>query len=238
MIYEWYSGSDRSQRVPSALAMLDQHLDEVPSEGRLERLEALLGRERDPNWRGYLLVRMAGDLKVAGRTDEAKRRLADAIGEFEPLAGNIRDVMPQYAEALQRMIFDHLRIEQDVEVIAEYATILAANMGQSGLASRDMALTYCTLAGALDRIAREHELPVCHRLALNFAIRAHHTEPDDPICLERLISSYFNVRDAPHCRLAYEMLGKAGPPEDLKGRVDHFMRTRFHEIGGTPGNPS
>lgn len=233
MIYEWYSGSDRSGKVPSGLARLDQSFDEAPAQGRLERLQALLSREKDPNWRGYLLVRLAGELKAAGQTDDARRRLAEAIEEFEPLAGNIRDVMPHYAEALQRMIFDHLRIEQDAEAIAQYAMILAANMGESRLASRDMALSYCSLARVLHHIGREHELPICYRLALNFALRAHHAEPDDPVVLEAVVHAYFNVGDREHCRLAYEMFGKAGPAEELKDRVDKFMRLRFREIGGT-----
>ena len=233
MIYEWYSGSDASQGIPEELSELNRQFFDVPIEERLRVFNSLLDREEDPNWRGYFRFCIALDLKAIEQTDDSKKALTEAIREFDPLAGNIRDVMPQYTGALLRMIVDHLRIDADAETIAEYAAVLVANQGESMLGSFDTALSYLGLARALNRIGTDHRLPLCYTLALHFAIRAHHAEPDEPLFLEHLIYCYFNVRDADHCRLAYEMFGKVGPPLELKQRVDEFMRTRFHEIGGT-----
>lgn len=238
MIYEWYSGSDRSGQVPEAIAEIDRVFEELGVEERLKRLAGILDRERDPNWRGCLRFRTAMNLKLAGRHDEAGAEFFRAIEEFDPLGGNIRDVMPQYTESLLRLIVDHLQLDTDAEVIAEYGSIIAANMNESMLDSLGTSLTWSYLSGALNRIGHERKLPICYRLALNFAIRAHHEEPDDPIFLEQLIYCYFNVRDREHCRLAYQMFGKVGPPKDLKSRVDEFMRARFQEIGGRLENPS
>lgn len=238
MIYEWYTGSDRSEEIPRATAELDRQFDLVPINERLERLQRLLEHEKDPNWRGYFRFRIALDLKAADRTEEARAALSDAVREFEPLAANIRDVMPQYTGALHWLILDHLRLDRDAEMIADYACTLAANMSESMLGSMGVALSYGYLARALNCVGHDRQLPLCYRLALSFAIRAHHAEPDDPLFLEQLVYCYFNVRDATHCRLAYEMFTKVGPPEDLKARVDEFMRTRFHEIGGSLERPS
>jgi tetratricopeptide (TPR) repeat protein len=238
MIYEWYSGSDRSEEIPRALADLDRQFDDLPIEERLKRLEALLKRERDPNWRGYLRFRIAIDLKAAGRAEEARAALSAAITEFDPLAGNIRDVMPQYTGAFHRMILDHLQLDSDAETVAEYGSILAANMSESLLDSFGVALSLGYLARALNRIGHEHQLPVLYRLALNCAIRAHHAEPDNPIFLETLLYCYFNVRDAGRCRLTYDIFKKVSPPEELEHRVDEFMQRRFHEIGGRWEEPS
>ncbi|OYV98837.1 MAG: hypothetical protein B7X11_05805, partial [Acidobacteria bacterium 37-65-4] len=96
MIFEWYSGSDRSGEIPRAIADLDRQFDHLSIEERLERLQGLLGLEEDPNWRGYLRFRIALDMEAADRSEGARAALSDAIREFDPLAGNIRDVMPQY----------------------------------------------------------------------------------------------------------------------------------------------
>lgn len=232
MMYEWYSGSDRSGGVPAALADLDRHFFEVPLEERVQHLEDLLGREEDPNWRGYLRFRIALDLKAAGRVDDARLALLDAIKAFEPLAGNLRDVMPQYAGALHWLILDHLWLDRDTEMIADYASIVVANLSESMLIAPGVALTCGYLAGALNRLGHQRQLPVMYRLALSLALRAHHAEPDSPLHLEELIYCYFSVRDAAHCRLAYEMFTEVGPPEDARTRVNEFMRSRFHEIGG------
>lgn len=238
MIFEWYSGSDRSGEIPRAIAELDRQFHDLAIEERLQRLRDLLGREEDPNWRGYLRFRIALDMEAADRSEEARAALSDAIREFDPLAGNIRDVMPQYTGSVYRMILNHLRLDTDAETIAEYGSILAANMSESLLDSLGVSLSYGYLARALNCVGHEHKLPVCYRLALNFSIRAHHAEPDDPLFLEQLIYSYFNLKDREHCRLAYELFGKVAPPDDLKQRVDEFMRTRFHEIGGKLEDPS
>lgn len=232
MIYEWYTGSDKTGEVPRATAELDRDFDQIPIEERLERLGALLKRERDPNWRGYFRFRIALDLKAAERTDEARAALFDAVRDFDPLAGNIRDVMPQYTGALHWLIMDHLWLDSDKEMIAEYATIVVANLSESMLPAAGISLTLNYLASALNRIGYEQGLPLCFRLALGLAVRAHHAEPEDPGNLEVLIYCYFNVGDAAHCRVAYEMFTKVGPPEEARSRVDEFMRTRFHEIGG------
>lgn len=238
MIYEWYSGSDRSGEVPKAIADLDRRFHDLSVEKRLARLQTLLAHEDDRNWRGYLRFRIALDLKTAGRVEDAQAALSAAIKEFDPLAANIRDVMPQYAGAFHRMILDHLWLDRDAEIIAEYGSVLAANMSESMLDSFAIATSYGYLARALNRVGHEHGLALCYRLALHFAIKAHHAEPDDPIFLETLIYCYFNVRDPEQCRIAYEMLSKVGPPEDLKKRVADFMRVRFHEIGGRLESPS
>jgi hypothetical protein len=238
VIYEWYSGSDRSEEIPRALADLDRRFDQLSVDERLERLRDLLPRESDPNWRGYLRFRIALDLKAAERTEEARAALLEAIADFDPLAGNIREVMPQYTGCAHRMILDHLQLDTDAEAIAAYGAILAANMSESLLDSFAVALSYGYLARAFNRVGHEHDLPLCYRLALIFAERAHHAEPDDPIFLETLIYCYFNVRDAQHCQQVYGMFRRVEPPEELRQRVGEFMRTRFHEIGGELEDPS
>ncbi len=238
MIFEWYSGSDRTGEIPREIAQLDRQLDDLSIDERLRRFKRLLPLEEDPNWRGYLRFRIAVDLKAAERTEDARAALSDAIREFEPLAGTIRDVMPQYVGALQWMILDHLNLDTDAEAIADYASIVAANMSEGSLPTPGQSLTLSYLAGALNRMGHQRRLSLFYKLALNFAIRAHHVEPDDPFFLEELVYSYFNVRDVEHCRLAYEMFNKVGPPQEQKTRVDDFMRNRFHEIGGTLEIPS
>ncbi len=238
MIYERYSGLDTSGEIPQTLAKLDRDFDSVPVEERLKLLESLLARERDPNWRGYFKFSVALDLKALERTEDARETLSRAIREFDPLAGNIRDVMPQYTGAFYSMILDHLWVDDDAETIAEYGSILAANMGESMLNSFGVALSFGYLARAMSAVGYAHGLQLCHRLALAFALRAHHAEPDDPMFLETLLYCYFNVRDAQHCGQVYEMFLRVGPPDDMKQRVDRFMRERFHEIGGNLGLPT
>ena len=146
--------------------------------------------------------------------------------------------MPQYTGAFHWLILDHLWLDSDAEMIAEYASIVLANLGESLLSATGISLTCGYLAGALNRVGHARKLPLCYRLALNFAIRAHHAEPDDPGALEELVYCYFNVKDVHHCRIAYEMFSKLRPPDDLRQKVDEFMRTRFHEIGGKLEDPS
>lgn len=238
MIYEWYTGSDHSGEIPRALADLDRRFVELPVGERLKRLQDLLDRETDANWRGYLRFRIALDLKAAEQMEEARAALSAAITEFDPLAANIKDVMPQYTGAYHWLILDHLWLDSDAETIADYAAVVVANLEESLLGPPGISLTFRYLAGALNRIGHDHHLPLLYRLALNFSIRAHHAEPDEPIHLEQLVYGYFNVRDPQHCQLAYDMFKKVGPPEEIQQRVTEFLRTRFHEIGGKLEEPS
>ena len=113
MIFEWYSGSDESGEIPRALALMDREFGGLTAEERLRRLRSLLTRERDPNWRGYLRFRIALELKELKNTKDAQATLREAIREFDPMAGNIRDVMPQYTGALHSLIVDHLWADND-----------------------------------------------------------------------------------------------------------------------------
>ena len=55
MIYEWYSGSDKSGETPQALAELDREFQHLSTEERLERLQSILRRERMPTGKGIFV---------------------------------------------------------------------------------------------------------------------------------------------------------------------------------------
>ncbi len=230
MIYEWYSGSDKSLTVPQRLSELDHSDPEPTADERMTVLRELLRIEQDKNWRGYLYGRLGAILDGGGREAEAVEAYTEAFREFDPLARNFRDVVGWYCQALYGMAQAHARTGE-FEEVAEFTSAIIANIDEIGWHPFYEAMAHAYQGLAFNMLGNKTSLSFFYSLALGSYLRAHHLAPEDPDFLKGLVHGYFNLGDKEHFILSYEMFEKVAEPGEVRDEVVKFVRERASEIG-------
>lgn len=231
MIYEWYSGSDKSMRVAEQLNKVNDPGSELSDDEQIAVLRELLRIEQDRNWRGCLHALMGFRHQEGKREEDAVAAYTEALKEFDPLAGNLRDVIQHYCEALYGMINLRYIKTGEFEKIAEYSSIIMAHMDEVIFLGHPKSMVYAYQSQAFNILGNKTSVPCFHSLALASALRAHHLAPDDPLFLEGLMYCYFHHRDKQHLILTYEMFERVSERGEVQDRVRQFVRERAGEIG-------
>ncbi len=236
MIYEWYTGSDRSGSVPKRLTDLEQRGQELDWTGRVEILRELLDIERETNTRGYLLWRIGGEYVRADRRKEALQYYLQASKEFDPLLGTISGVMPAYCHTLLFLIGDLYYDHGDMERVAALSLSVIANLEEAKFTDFNRGMIFFYQGKALSSLARKLDLPWLEPLALASYLRWHHEAPEEEAYLEHLAYAYFRLGDMAHCRSVVEMCLEVAPAGEVRERMEEFTREHRRELAGPKGN--
>lgn len=211
MIFDWYSGSDLSAQVPKGI----RELSLVPEEGQkkpcIDEFQKLLDLERDRNWRGYLLYYLAHQHHLAGDEERAKDTLHRALDEFDLFARNFRDVEVQYANTLYHLAKAVYWETDDTDSVVEYALRILPYQDclRNSREGKELFEILDMVGEALFSKATENEDKSLYRIALDFFLRAHQIDPDNPNTLARIAYSHYgagNDDEAKTAFAAYERL--------------------------------
>jgi len=227
MKYEWYSGSGSAAEVPRRIEELDSGFAESTPSERVSLLRGILADESEPNWRGYLLYRIAMNLLDAGSQEDAVRGFQEALAAFDPLSPTFDDVFPDYAGTVYFLIKEHLFEAGQYEAVVVLGSLVTFNAKASELDEQETALLVSYLGLALTRLAGKYDMPLLHQEALNHHLTAHFLARRDPDFLERLVYAYFNVGDAEGCRRALGLFEALDPPGELRDRMTDFVRHKL-----------
>ena len=210
MIFQWYSGSDKSGRIPRRLNELLYHLrDTLPHKVLVRELELLAEEEKDPNMRAKILIAIGRLFGHAGDFETRLRYCERAAALFDFLAGNFLDVVQEYVEANNVLagreadasgkpttLFD------DVPYV--FATIVWGDNGRQEEDDRMLALGL--LANFFRECADVFGHPVFAQLSLIAASRRHHGDPEHPLGLLQLAHALGRLGDKEGTRRVLEML--------------------------------
>lgn len=181
---EWYSGSDGSGKVPSAIEEVSNLLDqEVPdlAASHLEMLKCAIEIEEEPNWVGFLTGLAGMVLEALGRSDEAGIAY-EAVATFSrPDLETFDDTLNVFCQAnyrLGKMLLEAKHYEGALEAffrVVPYMTLIFEDEHR------------CTVASFVDHCFSELDRP---RFALPFAEAAAYFRPDDDLVIELLAQAY------------------------------------------------
>lgn len=207
MIFEWYSGSDTSGEIPSRVARFEAKRMVPPPDEEVAFYSDLLQIETDPNWQAAWLTRLA-IAQISGDNETAAAAAFEkALGLFDPLAGNFKDVGREYCDALYGLTRYHPCSQEDNwEPIVRWGFALLCNYQNGDLLSWQLTSGLRSLALALIVVGRKMDNRLLNEMAVSAAIAAHHRDPDEPIDLEDIaVASAFlgNVRQCEEALAAY-----------------------------------
>ena len=232
MIFEWYSGSDKSRWVAGRLYEYSLRKDAMKVEDCVAFLRSTLQRETDRNWRGLILYIVGDVLFLSGEESDAIRPFSEAEGEFDPFAANFRDVGEEYCRTLYRLAAHHYLDVDSEERIIDWGTRIIQNLKGPWLDDFEKFMLFNYVGGAFNSLGIRDKAPWCHRVALNYYYSAHHIDPNEPSCLEWIIYCHSNLGELDKCRELYEIFLVVANTYEFRSRVEDFMRTR---VGIGPG---
>ena len=227
MIYEWYSGSDVSLAVPRQITELYDRWEEVPHRKRVSVLDELLQRERDSNWRGYLMYLVGRAWSEQGDDDIAVGWFEKAKDAFDPLYGSFRDVGDEYCRTMLSLIESSYESEGSDEVLVDLGFRALQALRYADFHESEEIILFRYLGGLLNRLGHVANRTWCYAGALTFYLSAHHLDPDEPGCLESLMYTYFNVDQLDKAKEAYELFLRVADTYTYRERVVTFFRERI-----------
>lgn len=194
MIFEWYTGSDKTKKRVKTFFRLYYHSRERSTTQALVRqIEKLAKRERDRNMRAKFLtiarsVQEGHESKSGGRSQ--------LITEFDPYAGNFPWVVPQYLEAC-RAAQNTVPTQDEKEGLLRAAPYAFAQAlwSDSRSDADSFAISLGTIADALTYLGENLGSTLLFEMACIAAIRAHHVDTEEPAPLRILAAAYRGLGD-------------------------------------------
>ena len=236
MVFEWYSGSDSTGRVPKLIFELSLHSEQWEEGAQLGAFQELLNQEEDRNWRGYLLYYLAQQFHLAGDEDSARSTLHDAVEEFDLFARNFSDVELQYANSLYHLVKAVYWETDDTDTLVEYALRILPHQAilSGGPEGKDLFEIMSIVGEAVFGKATDEDDKAYYRIALDFFQRAHHLEPEDPNTIARIVYAQYgagNETEARRAFLEYEKLEEVtGQRYKHEQHLREFMYTAFPDL--------
>jgi tetratricopeptide (TPR) repeat protein len=232
VIFEWYSGSDRAGDVPRQLANLREASDLLSAEEKLAILTRALEREKDPNWRAYILTECGLVRRLSGDHDGAVEAFEMARLSFDVVAGNFDDVKSMYGAALYYLLEEKYFDLDDIEAAVLLSFQLLVVLDQVDLAGYTKPLFFAFISSMLNRLGEKLGKPDLFAMAVSAAARAHHEDPDDFDLLESLFNGYFNQRDRRGCERVLAMMKGLSPGHARLAAAATAFRERFESDWG------
>jgi len=226
MIYEWYSGSDKKGRVATGVRKFSEMSDDVDLSTRISFLEKLLRIEKDPNWRGYLMHYLGVQYLDSRKVEQGVAALKVALGEFDTLAANFRDVAGEYGRTLFYVLRELWGVVE-VEEIYEYILRTLPYLNDMDLDRENMSQFTAFAADAILQLAQKGNDPCLYRAATEFGMQVHHLDPDDPYVLEDLVYACVGAGDIRSAKLAYQQIKGLKADFEYRGRLDEFCEKAF-----------
>lgn len=241
MIFEWYTGSQKSSKKAKQFYKLFFRLrEQLPLETLIRRIERLAKRERDRNVRAkFLAAARSLRLRLGDRASHSYPA-EKLLKEFDPYAANFPWVIGEYLDtclsAVAESAKDHEREEVGLSNAPHaLAQVLWSDVGLDEDTSND---AVGMLASALLHLGEEFDSPVLLRMAVVAAIRAHHGDPEDPAALWVLARAYKRLGDTVSEARVLDQLRQVEfeAEGESQSRIQAFTE-RFESLLGLGGEP-
>lgn len=228
MIFEWYSGSDKSGEIPMQVAGFEARRTVPPPDETVTFYRGILGLETDPNWRAAWLTRLA-IAQISGDNEAAAlAAFEEALRLFDPLAGSFKDVGREYCDAMYGLTRYHpCSQDGDSEPIARWGFALLCNYQRGDLLSWQLTSGLSSLALALITIGRHSNSALLLEMGLAAATAAHHRDPDEPIELENIVVANAFLGNVSQCERALAAYLTVATDESDRKRVCAIVRDRM-----------
>ncbi len=228
MIFERYSGSDKSGDIPKRYARFLYAMEGLSREQRLSFYDELLNEEKDSNWRGFWKYgRAVQHLLDPEQKADLVAGLEEALVEFDLLAANFPHVENEYARALFVLIGEHYIESEDTKTLFEYALRLLPHVEGMRPDAEERCDVYSLIGDALLAMARKQESRLLYRAAVDFHVTAHHAQPEEPGPLASLVYAYCGAGDYDRAQVVYGMFKDLGVPFEDEEQLHAFWREAF-----------
>ncbi len=231
MIFQWYTGGDKTNEVARKISSFHSRQD-LPQAQRLELLQEALAKETDPNWRGYLLTWIGYTYNLIERDNLATNSYLMAVGEYNPFERNFRDVAGEYCRAHLALTYQVYADPKESISRAVSSCSALAFMDMTDLTNDEQREVFAWLSRAFSTLGYQTGQTLFHHLALPLALRAHRLDSDDPEILQQLVYCYFNLKNPVACRRVFEAFMDVCGPGQAREELVAFMSERFSEIEG------
>lgn len=223
MIYEWYSGSDKTLQVAKRLEKLNATFDDLSSEERLVAYQGLLDQEHDPNWRASILHTIGWIHRLAERWDTAFDAFKKACETYDPLAANFSDVEDDYCRSHYFVAVETCP-EAEPTACLRYAFKVLPFLNKGHLDEFETALILGNIGSTLNELGHQPANSWAYSVALTFHAVGHHIDPEDPGNLESLLYTYLNIDDRRAAQRVLDMFAEVGGEYEHRDRVLEFAR--------------
>ena len=226
MIFEWYSGSDASGKIPQKVNDYLRDYENLSAPKRIRILEGILSAEKDPNWIGYFSYWIATEQRLSGRMQDAAEWYLRAARSYDLLGSSFRDVVDEYCHTYYYLAADRYDDEGDAGMMVESLLCALPFLEEADFDEQEQALFHSFLGRALSQLGNLREDALFHRLALVSHARAHHLDSEDPGILEGLIYSFYNLDLLPQCLVVHKMFERVCSGYKYNERVSSFIEER------------
>jgi tetratricopeptide (TPR) repeat protein len=230
LIFEWYSGSDITNTVPQRIRALSELRKSMSDEEVINYSQKTIALEANRNWLGFLKYYLALQTDVAGNREEAIRVLREALGDFDPLASNFRDVELEYANCLlvlaRELYYEGETYSEELLELSLRVVPFFSLIEKSKRDPEDHFDLLSIVGGAIFEEAKLLQDSRLYRIALEFFLRAHHLRTEDYGTLERVFYCYFALDMTERAKEVFQQF------EDLEKRLafDYEFSTRFRSF--------
>lgn len=191
MIFEWYTGSDKTKkRAKTFFRLYYQSRERSTTQALARQIEKLAKRERDCNMRAKFLA--AGRRLQPNESDERSTTVSreEILKEFDLYAANFPHVVREYLDTCLRAVASCShgeRVQWLSSAPLAFAQVLWSDSGLDGDTADD---AVCMIAEMLLALAEDFNSPILLEMAVMAALRAHHGDPEDPAPLRVLAWAY------------------------------------------------
>lgn len=224
MIFEWYSGSDKTLEIPKRLRAFEETKETLSLAERVHALRQMLTHEQDGNWKGVIAYMMGEECLHEGQEGEARHWFSEAIRSFVPRAANFRDVAEEYCRTAYRLAELAYSNNGPAEEVLELSTRAILGLGEPWLYKFEKYLLLRMLGGAVNDLGKKTGCEWAYSVASNFYWAAHHIDPEEPGLLEALLYCHFNLRQYDDCHQIFRMFAQVADRYEHRARVEDFYR--------------
>ncbi|WP_347243006.1 hypothetical protein [Thermogutta sp.] len=186
MGFRWYSGSDRTGRIPRLFSQLVYYMaDKMSADELASEVLKLLEEEGDANMRAKMLFEIARQYRMEGDRPRQIEYARRALEQFDPLAANFPSVAEEYADCCFQLL-GGLEEEDSDERFVELAPLALAILvwsakGVVDPTTRDLAGSFLTRG--LYLLAEKYKDRTLFGLAYATAAFLLHTPSEGPVPL-------------------------------------------------------
>lgn len=213
MIYEWYTGSDRTKGIAREFEKVFFRLrNKLPVEEIIRRIKELAQREQDANMRAKFLTAAARLHLQHPEKVEQGLSMGEVVKLYDPLAANFPWVVTDYLEACLWASMEAGQTGDEQARLAATPYVLALALWQQGRLDQTTAIWAIRMvAESLLELGRKFGSRTLLEMAVVAAVRAHHWDPDEPATLEVLAEAHGLLGDIGAERRVFDELCELDP---------------------------